>query len=392
VYLTTIFPESNVIAVAPPVADLEGVPTMRKLILLVAVILAFSTTGFAQGDGKLQIHFMDVGQGDGAVLISPQGEVVLFDDGVKNNCTKPVSYLQGLGVTKIAYHIASHYHADHIGCAKEVFSKFPLEKAAIDRGGSYNSTTYTDYVTATGTKRRTAVEGETITLDAGTANPVLIRIIALNGNGVSTTNENDLSVVAMVKFGNFKAEIGGDLSGFATNRYEDIETSVAPKIGQVEVYKVHHHCSQYSTNTTWIQTIQPKVAVVSVGDGNDYGHPTRECIEQLHNAGVKLYWTERGAGEPPDSSVDVIAGNVVVQVLAGAPSFTVAHGTVTDTFPLWDSSGVPLPSTLRYAWSKRSGIYHFAECKVVTTIKPENLQRGDTPPQGKTLHQLCPQQ
>lgn len=120
---------------------------MRKPILLLAVLLAFTAPVFAQGNGKLQIHFMDVGQGDGAVLVSPQGEVVLFDDGVQNNCTKPVSYLQRIGVTKIAYHIASHYHADHIGCAKDVFSKFPLEKAAFDRGGSYNSTFYTDYPT-----------------------------------------------------------------------------------------------------------------------------------------------------------------------------------------------------------------------------------------------------
>src|SRR2546430_17348384 len=86
------------------------------------------------------------GQGMGALLISPGGEAVLFDDGNVKDCDKPVSYLQQLGITKIDYHVTSHYHADHIGCAPVVFHDFPLQKDAFDRGSSYNSTVYTKYV------------------------------------------------------------------------------------------------------------------------------------------------------------------------------------------------------------------------------------------------------
>jgi beta-lactamase superfamily II metal-dependent hydrolase len=366
----------------------------RRFLALVGLLVAFTAPAIGQANGKLQIHFIDVGQGDGAVLISPLGETVLFDDGNSKDCTKPVSYLHQIGVTKIDYHIASHYHADHIGCAPQVFAQFPLQHAAFDRGGHYNSTVYDNYVAAVGNKRKAATAGQAITLDSGSASPVTIQIVALNGNGIPTTNENDLSVVALVKFGNFKAEISGDLSGYHTGSYEDIESSVAPKIGQVEVYKVHHHCSQYSTNSTWVSTIQPKVGIVSVGDGNDYGHPTRECLEQLHNAGVKLYWTEHGNGEPPDPAADIIAGTTIVQVAIGASTFTVSYGIHTDTYPVWNQSveaGQPTATVPRYAWSKKSGIFHLAECRIVSSISPENLERGDSPPPGKTLHQLCPQ-
>src|SRR2546425_6987940 len=106
---------------------------MRRFLCLLAVVLSWQSIAYAQANGKLQIHFMDVGQGDGAVLISPRGEVVLFDDGVLNNCDKPISYLQQLGITRIDYHITSHYHADHIGCTAEVLQEFPLQKDAIDR-------------------------------------------------------------------------------------------------------------------------------------------------------------------------------------------------------------------------------------------------------------------
>jgi beta-lactamase superfamily II metal-dependent hydrolase len=188
---------------------------LRRGILTLCALLC-SVSAFAQANGKLQIHYMDVGQGDGAVLISPLGEVVLFDDGVLNQCGKPIAYLQALGISKIDYHIASHYHSDHIGCAASIFQMFPLQKAAYDRGGSYTTTAYSAYVNAVGAKRLTAQKGQTITLDAASAAPVTITFLALNGNGVTTTDENDLSLVAVVRFGQFDAEFGGDLSGAGT--------------------------------------------------------------------------------------------------------------------------------------------------------------------------------
>ena len=101
---------------------------------LVAATLLLVAAAPAAGqvaNGRLQLHFMNVGQGDGALLVSPKGETVLFDDGVRNNCALPESYLEGLGVTSVDYHVASHYHDDHIGCAKAVLGRFPVNKAAF---------------------------------------------------------------------------------------------------------------------------------------------------------------------------------------------------------------------------------------------------------------------
>ena len=81
-------------------------PMFSRLLAACLLICPVLLVGQA---GTLQIHFMDVGQGDGAILISPGGETVLFDNGVRNNCDKPVSYLQQLGITQIDYHVASPY-------------------------------------------------------------------------------------------------------------------------------------------------------------------------------------------------------------------------------------------------------------------------------------------
>jgi beta-lactamase superfamily II metal-dependent hydrolase len=369
--------------------------------LLLVSILFSAVVAFAQANGKLQIHFMDVGQGDGAVLISPGGQVVLFDDGTSKGCDKPVSYLQQLGITKIDYHFTSHYHSDHIGCAPQVFQEIALPGAVLDRGGSYPSTVFQNYVTAAGSHRQTATQGMEVILDQGSANPVTIDVVALAGNGIATTNENDLSLVAVVHFGQFAAEFGGDLSGFQTQNYQDIETSVAPVVGSIDVYKVHHHCSAYSTNDTWLATTKPKVAIISVGDGNVYRHPTSDCLERLHLAGVKTYWTETGNGADPDPAYDTVGKNIVVEVDPAAQDFTLTPtGASSVTYPIGaagggtagggTTGGVTTPAQTQYAWSKNSNVYHYANCKYVQNISPENLVRGATPPAGKTLHRGCP--
>ncbi len=362
---------------------------------------------FGQANGKLQIHFMDVGQGDGAVLISPQGQVVLFDGGNAKDCGKPTQYLAQLGIEAIDFMVLSHYHADHFGCETEILTQSPLKNFAYDRGGSYNSKNYDDYVQALGTKRKQADPATPIVLDAGSAHPVNIRLLAMNGNGIKTTNENDLSLVAVVQFDAFRAEIGGDLSGFENSSYKDIETSVAPIVGEIDVYKVHHHCSAYSTNDNWLNTTKPTIAIVSVGvQNNDYGHPTLECLERLHNAGVKTYWTEVGKGAAPEPNFDIVAGSIVVESDPATPAtYNVRYesGTVTYSVkgapapaPVTGGTGSapvatpPASSVPKFAWSKNSTVYHLANCRLVKTINPENLQRSDTAPSNKTLHTGCP--
>lgn len=300
----------------------------------------FSIAAFGQGNGKLQIHYMDVGQGDGAILISPQGETVLFDNGVGEKCEKPLQYLSSLGITQIDYMIISHYHADHFGCTKRVLAAYPLKKFSYDRGGKYDSSSYETYLDTVGNKRRKVDDKTTITLDAGSANAVTINIAASNGAGIDTENENDRSVVAVVHFGNFDAMMAGDLSGVDTDDYEDIESTVSKRVGQVEVYKVNHHGSRYSSNAVWLKTLSPKIAVISTGVGNKYRHPTKACLDRLHAAGItKTYWTSKGNGVTPMKGKDIVAnGTVVVQFKPGDKNFTVGYKNRLSSYALWPSA------------------------------------------------------
>ena len=82
-----------------------------RLLLGAALALLVPALALAQANGKLQIHHVNVGQGDGILLISPLGETAFFDDGTYTSCSGIISFCQGLGITSVNYHFCSHYHA-----------------------------------------------------------------------------------------------------------------------------------------------------------------------------------------------------------------------------------------------------------------------------------------
>ena len=367
------------------------------LLALLATVAAISLSAQV-ANGKLQIHHIDMGQGDAAVLISPDGKVVLFDAGKdmanRKDCNVETEYLDQLGVKQIDYIFISHYHSDHIGCIPAVLKQFPLKGPAYDRGQDYSSAFYTNYVAAVGHARATATLGQSITLDTG-ADPVTLKVVSINGTfaggSVPTQNENDLSVSVLVSFDGFREEIGGDLSGENTSSYQDIETGVEPSVGAIDVYKVHHHCSAYSSNESWLNETQPTVAIISDGDGNSYGHPAASCLERLHSSNVKkVYWTEKGAGTL--GANDVLAGDVSIEVAPHATSYTVSYGadSQTDTYPMRASSGavvndgsdVSNPTERLYAWSAKGRLYYFVDCAGAQRISKANLRTGSVPPAG----------
>lgn len=368
----------------------------RAFLWLLSVLWASAVFGQA-GTGKLQIHHIDMGQGDAAVLISPSGKTVLFDAGKdmanKKGCEVQTDYLEQLGVRQIDYIFVSHLHTDHIGCIPAVLARFPLITAVFDRGGAYESNYYKQYLAAVGPKRRAVHVGDAIDLDEG-SRKVTLRVVSENGafpgGNVPTDNENDLSVAVLVSFGGFREEIGGDLSGEHTSTYEDIESGVAPSVGSIDVYKVHHHCSAYSSNGFWLKTTAPTIAVISTGDGNSYRHPTEGCLSRLHEAEIsKVYWTEHGAGAEPRVN-DVIAGDIAIEVEPNPSLYTVRYGIgmgTVDTFAVRSAgSGIDSgaqSSANRYAWSARSMYYHYRDCPAVKRIAPSNFHSGNTPPDGK---------
>ena len=228
----------------------------------------------------------------------------MIDNGRQGSCNDTVAYLSEQGITQIDYHFATHYHADHISCLDDLVDAGVTVGTCYDRGESFDTDTYEDYIGACGPARQTALKGQVVSLGA-----VTIEVVDLNGAGLTTSNENALSLVLKLTYGSFTHVFAGDIPGVSP----DVESVIGPEVGDVDVCKVTHHGSETSTTDAWLDATDPEVCILSVGN-NGFGHPTSEALGRLHAHGVEVYRTQTGSGATPGPADHVCDGDVRVTV------------------------------------------------------------------------------
>jgi beta-lactamase superfamily II metal-dependent hydrolase len=285
---------------------------LRSLLLLTVLLPALAG---AQG---LRFTTLDIGQGDAGVLIAPGGCVALFDGGPTGSGATIKAYLKSLGVTRIDMVFISHLHTDHMGGIDEVdvgTDAVPITQV-YDHGGTYSSTAYTEYSSHFAGKRTTVRKGDTFSL----CGQVSLTVVAANGNGVSTTDENTKSVTVKLSYGAFDGLVGGDLTGTP----DDVESLIATQVGDLELYKVHHHGSRYSSTNPLLDATHPTVSFISVGRDNTYGHPTQECLDRLTAHNSAIWQTE-------DPATNTARGHIELSSPDGN-TFTVKQGTTSVSY------------------------------------------------------------
>ena len=246
---------------------------------------------FHPKSAELRVTFLDVGQGDAAVIETPGGKTVVMDTGRidengDNDSGRRVvaPFLQKHGVNKIDLLLLSHPHADHIGGATTLLEHFPVD-LLMDNGQDTDSAVEAHYLQAAQQYRityRAAQRGQVINLDDG----VTIRVLS------PTPEErdgpvNDASMVLRVEYGSTAFLFTGDAE---INEESDILHSGQPL--NADVLKVGHHGSVTSTTPEFLAAVHPKAAIISVGRRNLYGHPRREIIERLRASGIATFRTD----------------------------------------------------------------------------------------------------
>ncbi len=299
--------------------------------------------------GNLEIHHINVGQGDATLVVSPIGKSALFDAGESywNSSADARTvgpYIENvLGCKHLDYVLISHFHLDHIGYV----GYGGLWHLVEVQGFSVGQMLHRDYNTYLGTTSGTFDNWKTYLEGAGQAklNPVIavegtgqmdlgggvvVDIVAVDGNGDLATgiftgdpappSENDYSIGVVIRYGVFDEWIGGDMDGEYSDggygyAYHDIEWSVAPEVGDVDVYRVNHHGADHSSSPTFVNQLDPEVSIISVGDANTYVHP-RQAVMDVLLPTSDVYLTERG-----DLSTDigdaVVAGDIVIKISDG---------------------------------------------------------------------------
>ncbi len=260
----------------------------RKVVLVLIVILgltAISALAYAAPNQSLQVSFINVGQGDSALIRDSNNFDILIDGGKSSAGPTVVAYLREQGVDDIDVMVASHADSDHIGGLIDVLeaTDIPVE-SVVYNGYPGDTITWSDFVSAV------ANEGITLTVaqfpQTYTWGETTAHILNPE-TGLVNPDTNDVSVVVLLEHGNNRFLFPGDIDS-------TIEATVVARGTPVaaQILKVPHHGSQYSSSDLFLSAVQPNEAIISVGD-NSYGHPADETIARLLVAGARVWRTDQ---------------------------------------------------------------------------------------------------
>lgn len=233
---------------------------------------------------KLEVRVLDVGQGDGILLLLPSGEYVLFDAGTLD-LAGVIPYLHSLGIEKLKALVLSHPHADHIGGAFAVLKNFEIG-AVYDCGATHPIKSYTrmlEEIEAQGIDYFQPRAGDVLNWDPN------IRVTVLHPDRADYANVNNSSIVLHITYGDVSVLLTGDAEQEAEAR---ILASFGDRIG-ARILKVGHHGSRTSSSAAFLKAVSPKIAVISCGVGNPHGHPHVETLQSLADAKVSVIRTDK---------------------------------------------------------------------------------------------------
>ena len=243
------------------------------LIIIVDILIPYlSSTSY--------VYFLDVGQGDSSLIISPyKKDIILIDTGGNPNSNyniskDTISFLHSLSINHIDFLIITHGDADHVGEALNIINNIKVKNVILNCGS------ITDLEKALiSALDKNNIKYYSCIKELNTYNKLYFL------QTKEYDNENDNSNVIYTKIYNYKFLFMGD-AGIAKEK--DILEKY--NLSNIDVLKVGHHGSKTSSSKEFIDSINPKISIISVGKNNRYGHPNKEVLDNLEES--KIYRTD----------------------------------------------------------------------------------------------------
>lgn len=252
---------------------------MRRVVAILLIVLLCLPLGACRDDTDcLTVYFFDVGQGDAALIRTPDGDI-LIDAGTEDSQELLCLRLEQLGVTELKLLILSHLDEDHVGGADGILSRFSVGEIWTNGAPPQNESARRAWDAAD----REDVPIRTVcAMTAARVGEAIITVLSpLRTADVEAGNAD--SLVLTVFFGEVGMLFAGDVDAAGEAELLDYYSA---GIFDCDVYKVSHHGASDASSDAFVSAISPRYAVISCGAGNSYGHPSGETLVRLKGARV----------------------------------------------------------------------------------------------------------
>lgn len=252
-------------------------PIVISIVLCLVLVLTFvigKNTKNTPDEGVLEVHFVDVGQGDG-IVIRTADTVVVIDAGPQSDEFGFSAYLKRNGIEKIDLFVITHPHSDHTGGAVRILSSFEVGTVLFPKCDGEG----TAYLRISELAQEKGIPAEQFDIaEKYLFGDLSMTPLAPLGDGYD--GYNDYSTVIRLDFKSLSFMLSGDAE--KTSEDEMLKSTPAELL-DCDVLKVGHHGSDTSSSNEFLSAVTPEYAVISCGSGNEFGHPKKDILSRLYS-------------------------------------------------------------------------------------------------------------
>ncbi len=315
-------------------------------------------------DSDFAVHFIDVGQADAALVVC-DGKTMLIDGGNAEDSDLMYTYLVKQGITYLDYVVSTHAHEDHVG---GIAGALTAVKDGV--GTVYSPVTEADTdVFKTFVKKVQSMGKELTVPKAGDTFSLGEATVQILGPRKSYDDANDTSIVLRVVYGETSFLFTGDMESAA-----EADLLAAGVSLKSTVLKVGHHGSDSSTSYRFLREVAPIYAIISVGAGNTYGHPSETVLSRLRDADAKVYRTD-------------LQGDIVCTSNGEKLTFQTTKNSDKETNPTEEdrtTSSTSAVTSYAYIGNVNTRKFHDANCgnlpeeanRIYFTSRQEAIEKG----------------
>jgi competence protein ComEC len=272
--------------------------------------------------GNLKVHYIDVGQGDCILLQTPENNFILIDTGCQEYASKIIEFMDNLSVTTLKVFVATHPHEDHIGGCGGVFYTYDI-LSVYHPGYPYHTHAYKRFLNAAYQEGCPIYTDDDVDpgdfIDISSA--VSCQILHINK---SSLHPNDASIVLRVDYNNVSFLFTGDISGYRAYKYSNVESPLVDNWDvDVDILKVAHHGSRYSSSDYFLDEATPAISVISCSEDNPYNHPHPDTLSRLTAHNSSIYRTDL------NGTVTIVTNGDTWDIMYEKPNHPPSQPTIT---------------------------------------------------------------